>query len=114
MLDGVSLVPVLTGGPSATLGRDAIYWHFPGYLGSGKDAWRTTPAGAIRAGDWKLQEFFEDGHVELYNLKDDIGQRKDLAAAMPEKRDELHKKLRDWRASVNAPMPKRRKEVTSR
>jgi arylsulfatase A-like enzyme len=107
-LDGVSIAPVLFGGEGATLDRADLFWHFPGYLGSGKDIWRTTPAGAVRAGDWKLQEFFEDGRVELYNLKDDIGERHDLAASRPEKRDELLEKLRTWRASVHAPMPKRK------
>jgi arylsulfatase A-like enzyme len=63
---------------------------------------------AVRSCDWKLQEFFEDGRVELYNLKDDLGEKKDLAKTNPEKRDELHKLLKEWRASINAPMPKRK------
>ena len=62
-----------------------LYWHFPGYLGAGKDGWRTTPAGAIRAGDWKLIEFFETGKIELYNLAEDIGEKNDLAKKMPDR-----------------------------
>jgi arylsulfatase A-like enzyme len=105
-VDGLSLLPLLRD-PSASLGRDALYWHFPGYLEANvkQGTWRTTPAGAVRAGDWKLHEFFETGKLELYNLKDDPGERNDLAAAMPERAKELHAKLAAWRTSVNAPMP---------
>src|SRR5262249_51037851 len=106
-LDGVSYLKLLTGDGKGRLDRAAIYWHFPGYLGAGANAWRTTPAGAVRAGDWKLLEFFEDGKLELYNLKDDIGEKKDLAKAQPEKVKELHDKLKAWRESVKAPMPTR-------
>ena len=108
ILDGLDIAPIYLGDGSAKLERKAIYWHFPGYLGSGKNEWRTTPAGAIRAGDWKLQESFEDGKLELHNLKDDIGQTKNLAAEQPARRDELHRMLRDWRESVGAPMPAKR------
>jgi len=95
-LDGANLVPLLTRG--ARLQRDAVYWHYPHYH-------NTTPGGAIRAGDWKLIEYFEDGRVELYNLKDDLGETKDLASAMPERAAELRKKLADWRQAVGAQMP---------
>lgn len=103
-LDGVSYLPRLTG-EAKSLQRDAIYWHFPGYLGAGPGSWRTTPAGAIRSGDWKLIEFFEDHHVELYNLKEDIGERQDLAKANPAKAEELRAKLASWREQLHAPMP---------
>jgi arylsulfatase A-like enzyme len=106
-LDGTSYAPLLAGDGTTTLKRDAIYWHFPGYLGSsdGKEGWRTTPVGAIRAGDWKLLEFFEDGRLELYNLRDDLGERANQAEKMPEKAKELHAKLRKWREEIKAPMP---------
>lgn len=107
LLDGASYAKLLFAGGKGELKRDAIYWHFPGYLGAGADAWRTTPVGAIRAGDWKLQEYFEDGHLELYNLRDDLGQRRDLAASQAAKTRELHEKLLAWRKTVNAPMPTR-------
>ena len=68
---------------------------------------RPRPA-SIRAGDWKLIEFFETGKLELYNLKDDIGEKTDLAAKMPDKAKELHAKLVAWRKAVNAPMPAKR------
>ena len=82
-----------------------MYWHFPGYLGAGQGTWRTTPGGAIRSGDWKLIEYFEDGQSELYNLRDDVGERNNLAAAQPERVAELHKQLSAWREAVGAPMP---------
>jgi arylsulfatase A-like enzyme len=107
-VDGVSLVPLFDSGGSASLGRDAIYWHFPGYLGAGRDSWRTTPAGAIRSGDYKLLEFFEDERIELYNLRDDLSQQHNLAKEQPEVARELARKLREWRKSVHAPMPSRR------
>lgn len=104
-LDGVSLVNCLTSGGKTAPDREALYWHFPGYLGAGANAWRTTPAGAIRAGDWKLIEFFEDGRLELYNLRDDLSQKTNLADKERGKAKELHDKLVAWRKAVNAPMP---------
>ena len=106
-LDGLDLRPLLTGTERA-LRRDGLYWHFPGYLGSGRDIWRTTPAGAIRVGDFKLLEFFEDGRLELYNLRADARQKHDLAKEEPHRVRELHAKLQAWRKAVQAPMPVRR------
>jgi arylsulfatase A-like enzyme len=104
-LDGVSMVSCMKSGGKKAPVRDGLYWHFPGYLGAGANNWRTTPAGAIRHGDWKLLEFFEDGKLELYNLRDDLSQKANLAEKQPEKTKELHDKLLAWRKSVNAPMP---------
>lgn len=103
-LDGESLAPLFRD-PAASLKREAIYQHFPGYLGAGADTWRTTPVSLIEVGDWKLMEFLEDGRLELYNLKDDIGESNNLAAKMPEKAKELHAKLQSWREAIKAPMP---------
>ena len=110
ILDGESYKSLLLGDGTGTLKRDALYWHFPGYLGAGVNQWRTTPAGSVRAGDWKLIEFFETGQVELYNLAADLSEKKNLAAENPAKRDELHKKLVAWREAVKAPMPTPNKE----
>jgi arylsulfatase A-like enzyme len=96
--DAESLVPLLQG--AEALDRDALYWHFPHYHGSGN-----TPTGAVRAGDYKLIEWFEDGRVELYNLADDVGEATDLATQMPEKTEELLGMLRAWRQRVAARMP---------
>ena len=110
-LDGKSLAPLLFGDGKEKLHRDGLFWHFPGYLGAGKDRWRTTPAGAVRSGDWKLIEFFEDGRTELYNLVDDPGERKDMAKERPEKFTEMNDRLHAWRASVEAPMPARKPDA---
>lgn len=104
-LDGSSYLKLLTSGGAERPERGPLFWHFPGYLGASKGYWRTTPAGAIRDGDWKLVESFETGKVELYNLRDDPGERRDLAADQPERARELHEKLAAWRKAVNAPMP---------
>jgi arylsulfatase A len=96
VLDGRSILPLLR--QTGSLRRDAIYWHYPHYHHS-------RPAGAIRQGNWKLIEFYEDGRLELYNLKDDIGEKENLAAKMPEKAAELQGKLTAWRKSVGAEMP---------
>jgi len=104
VLDGTSYLNLLTGGTKAE--RKPLFWHFPGYLGASANTWRTTPVGTIRAGDWKLLEFFETGKRELYNLKDDIGEKNDLAAAQPEKVKELHEKMLAWRKEISAPMPR--------
>jgi arylsulfatase A-like enzyme len=111
-LDGASLLPILRG-PSGSLVREAIFQHFPGYLGMGPGKWRTTPVSLIEVGDWKLMEFLEGQVLELYNLKDDIGETKNLAALMPEKTAELHSKLVAWRDEISAPMPKPNANVES-
>ena len=99
-MDGVSLVPLLKG-TAATLSRPALYWHYPHYHGSGH-----RPAGAVRAGDFKLIEFYEDMRVELYNIKEDTREERELSSKMPETRDKLRKMLHEWRDRVGAEMPK--------
>ena len=110
VLDGESMVKLFRD-PNASLQRDAIYQHFPGYLGSSEGTWRTTPVGLVEVGDWKLMEFFEDGRLELYNLKDDIGESKNLAQQMPEKTQELHAKMIAWRKAIRAPMPTKNTDI---
>ncbi len=104
-LDGVSYRALLEQGGKGSLNRDGLFWHFPGYLGAGGDSWRTMPVGVIRSADWKLMEFFEDGRLELYNLRDDIGEKNNLASKHSEKAKELHAKLVSWRTQIKAPMP---------
>jgi arylsulfatase A-like enzyme len=109
LLDGESIVPLLT--RSGKLKRKAIFWHFPAYLEANygwKGVWRTTPAGAVRKGNWKLIEYFEDGTLELYNLENDIGEQNNLAAKMPKKTKQLHGLLKNWRKSISAPVPTKR------
>ncbi len=97
VLDGVSLLPVLRQ-PAATLARESLFWHLPHYHHS-------TPAGAMRQGDWKLLEFFEDGALELYRLSDDLGEGTNLAARFPERTQAMHAALKAWRKEVQAQMP---------
>lgn len=105
ILDGESLMPVLSG--QSKLQRKAIFWHFPAYLqqGGSRGIWRSTPFSAIRVGEFKLIEYFEDGKIELYNLKDDIAEKNNLATNQPEKAAELHKALKNWRTKTKAPVP---------
>ena len=108
LLDGKSIVPLLK--RKGDLDREAIFWHFPAYLqgkaeGARDSHFRTRPAGAVRAGDWKLIEYFEDGDLELYNLADDISEKNNLVDTMPEKAAELRQLMLDWRQEVNAPVP---------
>ncbi len=97
-LDGLSIVPVLRNTRSA-ISRDALCWHLPHYHHS-------TPASAIRRGEWKLIEFFEDDRVELYNLRDDPAERRNLATAHPQTARNLRADLSRWRRQVGAQMPK--------
>jgi arylsulfatase A-like enzyme len=103
-LDGESYVPILTG-ERPSLERDAIYWHFPGYLGATGNTWRTKPVSVIRSGDWKLRENLEDSSLELYNLAADLSETKNLAADEPEKAKQLQAKLAAWREDVGAKIP---------
>ena len=97
--DGLSLAPLLT--QSGSIDRVAIYWHFPHYHGSGN-----VPSAAVRAGDFKLIEWLEDGEFELYNLLDDPGETKNLAEELPGKASELRSLLHGWRESMDARMPR--------
>jgi arylsulfatase A-like enzyme len=96
-VDGVSMVPLLKG---RELDRGPLFWHYPHYGNQGG-----APAGAVRDGDWKLVEWFEDGRIELFNLRADIGEKRDLARAEPAKAARLHATLKRWRAEVGAKMP---------
>ncbi len=96
--DGTSLVDLLKGNES--IEHEPLYWHYPHYHGS---TW--SPGAAIRDGDWKLIELYEFDEVELYNLKDDIGERANLAETNLAKTIELRKKLRAWQVKMNATMP---------
>lgn len=95
-LDGVSIWPLLKDG-GADLKREKLYWHYPHYH-------RTKPYGAIREGDWKLIEFFEDGELELFHLKSDPFEEKNLAAEDPKKAGILLEQLKKWRKEVGAQM----------
>jgi arylsulfatase A-like enzyme len=99
-VDGVSFLPLLRGNTAPE--RDAIYWHYPHYGNQGG-----TPGCSLRAGDYKLIEFFEDGRLELYNLREDVSEGRNLAAELPELTAELHARLVAWRERVEAQIPQR-------
>jgi len=96
--DGVSLMPLLRG--ENKLDREAIFWHYPHYGNQGD-----SPACSIRAGDLKLIEHFEDDRLELFDLRQDIGESRDLAAEQPETVERLHGQLVGWREAVGAKIP---------
>lgn len=124
ILDGKSIVPLLMG--KKTIKRDAIYWHFPAYLNaydgmkneSRDSIFRTRPVSVIRKGDWKLLMFLEEwvldggrekmisnNSIELYNLRNDIGERCNLVKTETKKRDELLDQLIAWQDKIQAPIP---------
>jgi arylsulfatase A-like enzyme len=99
--DGLSLVPLLKG--TGALPDRSLFWHYPHYQHYQQGG--TTPYGAIRRGDYRLIEFYDDNRVELYNVRDDIGEEHDLASQMPDLVNSLREELNAWRADVNAQIP---------
>ncbi|UCC24489.1 MAG: DUF4976 domain-containing protein, partial [Gemmatimonadales bacterium] len=104
-VDGVNLVPLLRAlGGGADLetaaARDTVLWHFPHYHGSGN-----RPSAAIRAGDWKLVHWFEDGSSELYDLRTDLGELENVAAAEPDLVSALEARLQEGLADMEANLP---------
>ena len=97
-VDGKSFVPALKGKPHD---RGPIYWHFPHYSNHGYQS----PGGAIRLGNYKLLEYYENGNVQLFDLEKDLGEQNDLSKAQPETTKKLLKMLQDWRRKVDAKMP---------
>lgn len=97
--DGQDFSVLLKGGKVEGAGRP-LYWHYPHYHGS---TW--APGAAIREGPWKLIEFYHYGGFELYNLADDLGERRNLANDQPAKATELLDKLHAWQKELGAKMP---------
>jgi arylsulfatase A-like enzyme len=106
-LDGISFSGVFSGKP---LDRKSLHWHFPHH----SRHLMGFPSGAIRTGDWKLIEWFEDDKIELYNLKEDLGEQNNIAGNFPKKKKELLDDLRQWRKEVDAQMPARKKDIESK
>ncbi|MBL8792889.1 MAG: sulfatase [Planctomycetia bacterium] len=94
-IDGTSLAGLLSGkdGP----GERPLFWHFPHYANQGG-----RPAGAIRQGEWKLIEHYENGTVELFNLASDRGETTDLSRQEPDRVKNLRDRLTRWRTEVGA------------
>ena len=97
-IDGLDMTSLFRN-PSASLDREAIYFHYPHYH-------HTDPVGAIRFGDWKLIEHFEDGTVELYNLAKDLEESDNRADDRPQLARRLRQRLIGWREGIDARMPK--------
>ncbi|EPR65490.1 sulfatase [Cyclobacterium qasimii] len=107
-LDGLSLLPLLT--EDKNLPKRPLFWHFPIYLegGNGESqdpVFRTRPGSAVRYGDWKLIQYFENNAKELYNLKEDISESNNLVNKNTHKAEELLSLLENWREKTNAPIP---------
>jgi arylsulfatase A-like enzyme len=96
-IDSVSLVPLLK---SQSVDRGPLFWHYPHYGNCGG-----APSGAVRDGNWKLIEWYEDGQLELFHLDEDLGEKTNLITQQPIQAKALHDKLIAWRKEVNAIMP---------
>ena len=99
-LDGQNLKALL-GGANPSSER-TLYWHYPHYHGS---SWK--PGAAIRNGKWKLLEFYESNHTELYNLEEDPGEQKNLAETHPDQTSRLLTALHQWQDTIGAQRPKK-------
>lgn len=97
-MDGKSMVPLLKGEQKQI--HDALYWHYPHYGNQGG-----RPGAVIRKDNFKLIKFFEDDHVELYDLKKDISEKRDLSDSLKTITNELQEQLHQWQESVDARFP---------
>lgn len=93
-IDGLSLLPLIK--KEGELDREALYWHFPHY---------SSMCDVVRYHDWKLIERLEDGDLELYDLKNDIGEEHNLAEVNPEMAEKMQQMLARWRESAKVQMP---------
>jgi arylsulfatase A-like enzyme len=96
-MDGVSFADLLRDSAAIFPSRP-LFFHFPHYYPT------STPVGAVIVGEWKLLEYFEDGHLELYNLRDDPSELRDLAKVERSKAEEFRHLLTEWRDNVQAQM----------
>lgn len=99
-VDGISIIPLIKD-PERIRNYDRpLFWHYPHFSNQ-----MGRPAGAVRLGDYKLVELYETGTLELYNLREDMGENHDLSGTMKEKTVEMHRILTDWRINLGAQMP---------
>lgn len=111
LLDGKSFAAEIF--KNGDLNKRPLFWHFPIYLEANKNnnqgtrdpKFRTRPGSVVRYGDWKLHYFYEDDGLELYNLKDDIGEKNNLVVSKPEKAQQLYAMLEEWLEETEAPIP---------
>ncbi len=100
-LDGVSLVPLLDG--RGELPERSLFWHYPHYQHSQLEG--TPPYGAVRRGNHKLIEFYDDHRTELYHLRDDVDERHNLVVSQPELAKSMQDELHSWLRKIDAQMP---------
>jgi len=100
-IEGGSIAEIVSNGGNGSVQRpnEGLVFHFPHYQGEGG------PQSSIRVGDWKLIHFYEDGREELYNLKDDLSERKNLANQATSQAQDLHQRLEKYLAQVDAQFP---------
>jgi arylsulfatase A-like enzyme len=98
-VDGISFHLQLAE-PAAPLDREALYWHYPHYYP------RMTPASAVRHNNWKLIHYYEDDHLELYDVGQDLAEQRDLSGQQPERAAALRSRLDEWRRAVGARQPR--------
>lgn len=96
--DGVSLLPLLK--QSGAIARESLFWHYPHYANQGGK-----PGAAIRSGEWKLVEFYEEGRRELFHVAKDVSESRNVAEQETDRVRELSEKLAAWRKSVGALLP---------
>ncbi len=97
IIDGRDISPVFYG---KQLKQAPLYWHFPHYrVGD------VVPYSIIRDGDWKLIKRYEGKPFELYNLKKDLSETKDLAETKSSRVKKLNRKLEEWLVQAEAKMP---------
>jgi arylsulfatase A-like enzyme len=101
-IDGVSLLEHLRSGATTVLDRRSLYWHFPHY----RNGQEIPPYSIVRSGDWKLIRWSDGPRFELYNLREDLSEAKDLSAALPGRVSELDAQLSKWFVSVRAKLPR--------
>jgi arylsulfatase A-like enzyme len=99
-ISGKSIVPLLYQQSENKIQNDTLYWHYPHFSNQG-----SRPAGAVRYGDYKLIENYETHELELYNLKNDIGELHNLSKTDKKKTIEMYNMLDNWRKKNNAEMP---------
>lgn len=96
-------MPLLAG--TGSIGRETLYWHYPHYWVPAP-APTTTPYSIILEGEWKLIRQYEDDSLELYNLKDDLGEKTNLSTRLPEKVRQLDRRLSQWLQETGAKLPR--------
>jgi arylsulfatase A-like enzyme len=108
-IEGGSIDDILKNEGLGTVERpnDGLVFHFPHYQGEGG------PQSSIRIGDWKLIHFYEDGNNKLFNLEEDLGERRDLATQHSDKAQDLYQRLQKYLSQIDAQLPTKNPEFDS-